>query len=258
MKVNLKEILRSNVFSLKKKFINHEKAKKQIMQGKKPMFAPTKEKQLYHWRNYDKIPGRKGTKRNIENYLDKERNKGKSEAILKKIYSTNIDKTLPVLEIGCNAGRNLNYLFENGFTNLYGIEINPTAIKILKEKFPEMGSKTKFFIGALEDEIEKITNNQIYLTFTMGVLQHIHPESNWVFKEISRITSNYIITFENESLYTIGGNFPRDYGKIFTELGWKLISTSIYVHNNLPVAVRVLKKENDVKPNNNADLSNNS
>jgi len=258
MKVNIKEILWTNMYFFLRKNINHEKAKKQIMQGKKPMFAPTKEKQLNHWRNYEKIPGRKGTKRSIEIYLDKEINKGKSEALLKKIYSINKDKTLPVLEIGCNAGRNLNYLFESGFTNLYGIEINPTAIKILKEKFPEMGSKTKFFIGALEDEIEKITNNQIYLTFTMGVFQHIHPESNWVFKEISRITSNYIITFENESLYTIGGNFPRDYGKIFTELGWKLISTSIYVHNNLPVAVRVLKKENDVKPNNNADLSNNS
>ena len=37
-----------------------------------------------------------------------------------------------ILEIGCNVGRNLNYLYMNGFNHLSGVEISQNAVELLK------------------------------------------------------------------------------------------------------------------------------
>lgn len=41
-----------------------------------------------------------------------------------------------ILEVGCNVGRNLNYLFLAGFRRLSGIEISEKAVQLLKESYP--------------------------------------------------------------------------------------------------------------------------
>ena len=52
----------------------------------------------------------------------------------------------------------------------------------------------------------------------MAVLEHLHPESNWVFGEIARITSSILITIEDErSVYW--RVFPRNYRRIFERRG---------------------------------------
>ena len=40
------------------------------------------------------------------------------------------NKNLKILELGCNVGRNLNFLLNNNFKNLSGIEINMNAIEL--------------------------------------------------------------------------------------------------------------------------------
>jgi len=136
-----------------------------------------------------------------------------------KRYGISSDR---ILEIGCNVGRNLEFLFKSNFQNLNAIEINSKAILLLKETFPIMADNLQIFFGSVEEQILFLQDNSFDITFTMAVFQHIHPDSNFIFPHVTRITKKYLITVENEG--SIGPtHFPRNYQKIFESLEMKQI-----------------------------------
>lgn len=124
-----------------------------------------------------------------------------------------------ILEIGCNAGRNLNYLHKNGFKNLSGIEINANAIELMKKVYPDLAKACTIHIKPVEDVVTKMIDNSIDLVFTMAVFEHIPREREFIFKEIARISKDYIVTIEEEEGTGIL-NFPRNYREIFTGFGF--------------------------------------
>lgn len=127
-----------------------------------------------------------------------------------------------ILEIGCNVGRNLNYLFNVGYKNLDGIEISKEAISLMEKVYPEMAGVIKVYGNSVEEVIKSLKENSYYAVFTMAVLQHIHPDSEFVFSEIARITKKYLIIVEDEKGVS-SRHFVRDYKKIFENLGMKQI-----------------------------------
>ncbi len=127
-----------------------------------------------------------------------------------------------ILEIGCSAGRNLNHLFLAGFRSLEGIEISENDIQLLKETYLEMAQYAKIYHSPVEDIIQSFENDAFDLVFTMGVLKVIHPDSEWIFPEIVRITKTNLITSEDETSVS-GGIFPRNYKRIFEPIGMKQI-----------------------------------
>jgi SAM-dependent methyltransferase len=137
-----------------------------------------------------------------------------------------IDQIAPpdpaVLEIGCNVGRNLNYLYGNGYHNLTGIEINPTAVAQMREAYPEMAERARIINQPLEEVIEGFADGEFDIVFTMAVMVHIHTASDWVFPHIARACGQYLITVEDEVRDT-RRHFTRNYGKLFTGLGLELM-----------------------------------
>lgn len=127
-----------------------------------------------------------------------------------------------IIELGCNVGRNLNYLWQAGYRNLSGVEINEDAIKKMKEGYPDM--KPTIYRGTIEDRIKEM--EQYDLVFTMAVLEHIHRDSEWVFSEMARIAMKYLITIEDEKNAS-ERHFPRNYKQIFESLHLR----EIYEHN---------------------------
>jgi len=123
-----------------------------------------------------------------------------------------------ILEVGCNSGRNLNYLYGEGYKNLEGIEICTEAVELLKKTYYELGTNCQIHNMAIEDIIGTIPDNKYDIVYTLAVLEHLHTDSNWVFKEIARIAKKIIITIEDEvgvSCHT----YSRNYKKIFEGLG---------------------------------------
>lgn len=137
---------------------------------------------------------------------------------LVEIMNTYANKESSILEIGCNAGRNLNYLYTAGYANLCGIEISPKAIAKMEETYPDMASKIRFYNSPVEDIISRLKDNQFDVVFTMGVLMHLPYASDWIMSEIVRIASKFLITIESEHEKSFL-HFHRDYGKIFEGLG---------------------------------------
>lgn len=131
-----------------------------------------------------------------------------------------VDNNASFIDIGCNAGRNLNYLFKKGFTNLAGIEINPASIHVtMKKEFPHLYQTGNFYVGNAAHEIKKIENDKYDIVFSNGVLEHIPPKYMSLFKDMVRVSRRYIviITSENSRVY------PYDFEKIFVDLGCKTV-----------------------------------
>lgn len=126
-----------------------------------------------------------------------------------------------ILELGCNVGRNLEHLRRAGFTNLAGIDINPDTIAGMKVHYPELNAN--IVCGTIEEAVRNTPDDSYDIVFTMAVLMHIHPSSDWIFEEVVRITKRNLIVVENELAETTGEKAglinARDYGEIFTSLG---------------------------------------
>lgn len=135
-----------------------------------------------------------------------------------------VDSQDHILEIGCNAGRNLHFLWNAHFEHLSGIEINTDALALLKREFPDMASAIRLWNAPVEDIICDIPSGDVDVTFTMATLEHIHPDSEGLFEEMARVTKKYIFTVEDEGTVS-ARHVPRDYSKVFPRLGFELVKT---------------------------------
>ncbi len=153
-----------------------------------------------------------------EGYVDaKERS-----LFLIDIVKRYVSQDARIIEIGCNVGRNLNYLFQNGFKNLEAIEISEKAVQLLKKTFPDMAQHIEVYNMPVEEKIKTFEKDRFDVVFTMAVLEHIHSESEWVFQEMVKMTKEYLITIEDEH-HLSWRHFPRNYKSIFEPLGMKQV-----------------------------------
>jgi 2-polyprenyl-3-methyl-5-hydroxy-6-metoxy-1,4-benzoquinol methylase len=65
------------------------------------------------------------------------------------------------------------------------------------------------------------------LIFSLAVLEHVHYDSDWIFKKLAS-RCDWLLTIEDEEAWT-AYHFPRAYGQIFAELGM----TETYTDNDL-------------------------
>ena len=160
------------------------------------------------------------------------RNQGTAESDIHTenytIYNDSIEKlfqdVLPlltpgsrILEIGCNAGRSLNYLFNKGFRGLTGIEIGSHALELFEKTFPETFKSTNIIAGNAVEEIKKLETNFYDLVFTHSVLVTIPAKHNHIFREMCRVCRGFILTLESEGHLRA---FPRNFKRMFKKNGF--------------------------------------
>ena len=95
----------------------------------------------------------------------------------------------------------------------------------MKASYPEMAEQVTLFNRPVEDVITELGDNAYDVVFTMAVLMHIHPESEWVFAEMVRITKKHLILIEyEESVESQNWRvFQRNYANVFEPLGMRQI-----------------------------------
>ncbi len=145
---------------------------------------------------------------------------GRSAALLELI--SDLPKDARILEVGCNVGRNLAYLYDNGYQRVEGVEISPHAVALLRSTYPQLAD-SPIHLGPAEDVLPKLPSGAYDLVFTMAVLEHIHPDSSSVFDEMVRLGHSIL------AIETIGGSshrqFPHDVPRIFQSRGLRLESS---------------------------------
>lgn len=156
-----------------------------------------------------------------------------SESI-RRILDRFVDRDGAILELGCSSGRHLSHLDEHGFENLAGIEVNADAFGVMAETYPELAAHGTFYLDAIEDVVGDFDDGRFDAVYSVETLQHLHPDAEWVFAELARITDDLLVTVENEGenegsrsneseVRYVNDEFPlyyRDWNRVFTELGF--------------------------------------
>lgn len=146
---------------------------------------------------------------------------------LDSVFEYYVDEDAKILEIGCSSGRHLAHLRDNGYTNLSGIDINDESFDVMEEQYPRLAATGTFHTGAIEEVLPEFSDDSFDVVYSVETLQHIHPENTWVFEELIRVTSDILITAENE------GNSPQR-GRSGAEVS--------YVHDDFPLYHRNWKQ----------------
>ncbi|EMA06227.1 class I SAM-dependent methyltransferase [Haloferax denitrificans] len=133
-----------------------------------------------------------------------------------------------ILELGCSSGRHLAHLHDRGYEDITGIDINDDSFEVMAEYFPELVDTGTFLTGAIEDLLPDFPDDKFDVVYSVETLQHVHPDDTWVFEEIARVSSDLVITAENE------GNGPTR-GRSGSEVS--------YVNDDFPLYHRNWKDE---------------
>jgi SAM-dependent methyltransferase len=154
------------------------------------------------------------------------------------ILTEHVGREASVLELGSSSGRHLEYLRESGFDDLSGIELNEDAFDVMAEQYPALDRSGTFYADSIENAVEDFADDAFDVVYSVQTLQHIHPDSGWVFEEVARIAGELLVTVECESPEAdaereecedgpdrnyVRDEFPlyyRDWADIFTNLGF--------------------------------------
>jgi SAM-dependent methyltransferase len=144
---------------------------------------------------------------------------GRSEALAEVI--ADLPTSARILEIGCNVGRNLAYLHDAGYHRVEGIEINPNAIALLRDTFPQLNS-TVIHEGPAGEHITRFADDEFDLIFTMAVIEHLHPEeAELVFDAMVR-AGKEIVAIEPRPRVS-HRQYPHDVPAAFESRGLELV-----------------------------------
>ena len=126
-----------------------------------------------------------------------------------------LDTDSKILEIGCNTGRSLEYLYRKGFRNLTGIEIGVNALDSFQNNYNDAFRSTKIICGNAVNEINSLDSDYYDLVFAHSVLVNISPHDNIIFRELCRVSKGYILTIESEGSWT---TYPRNFEYLFNNV----------------------------------------
>ncbi len=127
------------------------------------------------------------------------------------------------LEVGCNIGGNLRWVAQSlGPENVAGVDVNPTALDLLRERVP--GVDARHASGAQLPFDDRTFD----LVFTMGVLIHQDPATQLepMMREVVRVADRFVIAGEyhadepTEVPYRgqKGALFKQDFGALYQRL----------------------------------------
>jgi SAM-dependent methyltransferase len=149
------------------------------------------------------------------------------------VFSHYVDDTAAILEVGCGCGRHLAHFRDHGFENLTGIDINDESFDVMADHYPELAETGTFHTGAIEDLVPEFADGEFDVVYSVETLQHVHPDDEWVFEELTRITDDLLVTAENEgnspergrgntAVSYVDDEFPlyhRNWKQVFTDAG---------------------------------------
>ena len=167
---------------------------------------------------------------------------------IRQLLDRFVERDAAVLELGCSSGRHLSHLHDEGYGNLAGIEVNGDAFDVMEEHYPDLAAAGTFYHDPIETVVGDFEDGQFDVVYSVETLQHLHPDVEWVFEELARITGDLLVTAENEgqgedvgapedgSNRTAGARvnfvdegvplYYRDWSRVFTELGFVEVARS--------------------------------
>lgn len=177
------------------------------------------------------------------------RNFGITRTEMNRQFLNGLNRSMRILEVGCNIGNQLLCLQKMGFNNLYGIEPQDYALELAKKRLREI----QIIKGDIFDIPFK--DNFFDLVFTSGVLIHISPKKiKRALREIYRCSRKYIwgyeyysekyeeIPYRGEKNLLWKANFAKTFEETFPDLKPIKVEYFKYLNNDNRDIMFLLKK----------------
>lgn len=132
---------------------------------------------------------------------------GQSKLEMNADFLSDLPREARILEVGCNTGMQLRGLQEAGFSQLYGVEVQPYAVERAKEFTQHVNvlEGSGFDLPFRDDFFDLVCTN--------GVLIHIAPEDlPRLMAEMVRCSRRYIWGFEYYAPETTAINYRGNEG----------------------------------------------
>ena len=124
----------------------------------------------------------------------------------------------PILDLGCNCGRFLNYLYERGYTNLHGVDVSRAAREYMEEVFPKLAKIVHFKCVTFQEYLSFQADLSMETVFSHGAtVELVHPSFPLV-KHICRICRSSVVLMIHET----GHSYPRFWEWEFNSHGFYL------------------------------------
>ncbi len=147
------------------------------------------------------------------------------------------------LEIGCNAGRNLQYLYRSGRRALSGIDINHAAVhEVLPAAFPELARTATLVAGDAAAWLRTQPDRAYDVVFAIGVLIHMPPDRMGLFADMLRTARRYVAVFTTG----FGYPYPYDFRRLFAQLGATLVYEEWYADGRAYAAPHGLEQPGEL------------
>lgn len=141
-----------------------------------------------------------------------------SEALLDEVATRAASSTSPILDLGCNVGRHLHALWERGFRNLHGVDIQHSALALMEQVFPQMMTSVTVSQGTFQDYLPGVADRAFDISFTHGATVELVPPSFPICRELARVTRGAVILLIGENAHY----YPRLWEAEFLRAGFIL------------------------------------
>lgn len=124
-----------------------------------------------------------------------------------------------VLDLGCNSGANLNFLYLAGYRDLFGVDASGQALALFETAFPSTFAQAQVSHDLFQRYLLRRPDKSVDVLHSNGAtLELVHP-SFPIVAEICRVTRRAVYLDIQER----GHAYPRDYIAQFRRHGFELV-----------------------------------
>lgn len=140
-----------------------------------------------------------------------------SQVMMDAIMSLVPDRHASILDMGCNVGRHLRYLHDQGYRNLRGVDFSSKAIADMAQHHPELHRDSQLKVASFEEYLEA-SPGAVDLVYTHGAtFELVHPRFPLI-KRVCAIAGRYVVMLIHEW----GHSYPRFWAYEFAREGFEL------------------------------------
>ena len=133
-----------------------------------------------------------------------------------------VPRSETLMELACNAGCDLNFLYQAGYVRIKAVDVSGAALAIFEERFPAAWAASSVSHDLLQHYLPAQDSKSVDTIFSNGAaLELVHP-SFPIVKEMCRVARSSVIL---ELSPRITG-YPRDYVGQFRKHGFHVTYSS--------------------------------
>ena len=138
--------------------------------------------------------------------------------LLERLLET-CDPKDSVLDMGCNSGANLNFLFQASYRQLYGVDASGAALELFSHNFPETFEIAHVRHDLFQGYLPRCPDDMVDVIHSNGAtLELVHP-SFPIVDEMCRVARRAVYVDIQER----GHAYPRNYIAQFQRNGFQLV-----------------------------------